>query len=225
MQKKSSSKKKEELLILDPTIISISEQLLENLSPQKFEIKENFNRKSLVISDKELNEYLNINTKLAKIKDVKNARIYFLDNDSFEVEIDLETFNKKSILKYTIKIEKALIDSKEAYFAFSFDEYQNPKIEILEKILSILNKNFMQKFFLPIIIKQFEAESIYTKKNMVTVDLKEGLLKNFYKKTINQIFTMNIPYFGNKHITDMFQIESIMCEKGQIWIELLYKIT
>lgn len=222
---KSSKKKKDEPIELDDNTLMIARELFKHISILNLDINQHNNRKTIIISQKELNDYLNINIKLSHIKDLKSVNVNILDNDNLEIELAIEKFDSKANLKKEIKLNNSYINATDGFFSFTFADTYNTKGNDLTAKITVLITNFIFKsFLLPEIIKKFNEEKVTQNNEFITIDFREGYFKTFYQKTMNEILNTNIPFFGKKHLTEIIEIESIMCEKGQIWVDFIFKI-
>lgn len=222
---KKSKAKKEELIPLDENILMITGELIKHITPLTFDVSQHINKKTVIIDEKSLNDYLSVNVKLSQIKDVKKAYLAILDNDILELELNIEKFDSKANLKKQLKIYDAVINKDNALFKYTFEDTYNTKgNDITAKIMLLFTKYIIKNSFIPEIIKKFSEEKVVQNNDFIEIDLKDSSMNLLYTKTINEILNTSVPFFGNKKITDLFEIESIMCEKGQIWIDYIFKI-
>lgn len=226
---KSSTKakaKKKEPIALDENILMLSRELYKHISDINMEINQHQNRKSIIISEKDLNEFLRVNVKLAQIKDIKEVKVNVLDNDILEIVLDIEKFSSKANLAKEVKIENCNINDSEASFNFSFvDTYNTKGNDLTVKIIHLISKYIIRQVLTPELQKKLTDDNLTSNNDSIKIDYKEGSFKLFYDKTINEIFNTNFPFFGHRKIMEMIEIESIMCEKGQIWVDFIYKIS
>jgi hypothetical protein len=219
------TKKKEELIPLDENILMISEELLKHITPINIDIKQHINKKTIIVEEKLLNEYLSVNIKLSQIKDLKKVYMSVLDNDILEIELNIEKFDSKANIKKQIKISEVLLNKDNALFKYSFEDTYNTKgNDIITKIILLFTKYIIKQSFNVEIIKKFTEEKINQNNELIEIDLKDSSMNILYHKTVNEVLNTSVPFFGHKKIPELFQIESIMCEKGQIWIDYVFNI-
>ncbi|MFN8576242.1 MAG: hypothetical protein U0354_05250 [Candidatus Sericytochromatia bacterium] len=217
--------KKEELIPLDENMIMITGELIKHITPISINSDQYINKKTIIIDEKTLNEYLTVNVKLAQIKDIKKVYMSILDNDILEIDLSLEKFDSKSNIKKQLKIHEIIINKQNAYFKYLYeDTYDTKGNDIISKIMLLFTKYIIKQSFTPEIIKKFSSENLLQNNEKIEIDLKESM-NTIYSKTINEIFNTAVPLYGHKKIPDLFQIESIMCEKGQIWVDYIYNIS
>jgi len=221
---KTKKEKKPELINLDPMVIHVATELFAKISPLLPEISQHNNRNTLILTEQELNSSLNIGLKLGDFKEVKKLDFRLRENDQLEINLELERYSSSAKVQKILKIENVLLNSQQAFFSFSGENENNRNTEIVKKIISLLVHYLFKKIFLADFLKNLAGEKIISEKNLIINDLKNGLLQNIYHKTVNQIFNTKVPYFGEKKITDLFEIEGVMSEEGQLWVHLIYKI-
>lgn len=202
----------------------IANELVKHLTPINFEINQHINKKTIIIEEKILNEYLSVNVKLSHIKDVKKVYMAILDNDILEIELNLEKFDSKANIKKQVKISEVLINKNDSLFKYTFEDTYNTKgNDIVTKIILLFTKYIIKQSFNSEIIKKFTDEEIKQTNEVIEIDLKSSM-NLIYNKIINEVLNTSVPFFGHKKAPELFQIESIMCEKGQIWIDYVFNI-
>lgn len=223
---KKSKSKVEEPIALDDTILMIASALLNHISKINIEVTQHINKKTVIVDEKVLNEYISASVRLAGLKEVKRVYVSILDNDILEIEVDIQKFEGDSKLKKQIKISDISITKDSALFKYKFEDIYNTKNNnILEKIIVIFTRYIVKNSFTDEIFKKFSNETSKSTNEEIEIDLKEDFLSILYNKTINEIMITPVPFFGNKKVVDMFNLESVMCEKGQIWIDYVFKIS
>ncbi len=210
---------------IDETTLIIGQELFKNLSPLNMDITDYVSRKTLIINESDLGEYLKMNLKLAKINELKSMEIFLMDNDLIEIMFEIQNFNSNSTEVKGLKIENGVLNANEAYLKFLVTEDTGTKANFaLNTLLNLIGKYLLKTLLLPYVFKQLKEDKLIEEKENITVNLKEGLLSGIYGKTINQVLNTNVPLFGQRHLTDMLEIESIMCQKGQLWVDIIYKL-
>lgn len=223
---KKSKAKKEELIVLDENILMIAKSLLERITNINIPIDSHVNKKTVIIDEKALNDYIGINVRLSGLKEVKKVYISILDNDTLEIDLDIQKFEGDLKLKKKIKISDASLTNTLSLFKYNYDDiYDHKGNSQIEKIIAIFTKYLVKQSFTDDIFKKFTNEKVKASHESIEMDLKEDYLSFIYTKTVNEVLITTVPFFGNKKITDLFSIESIMCEKGQIWIDYVFKIS
>lgn len=222
---KKSKKKDEELVPIDENILMISNELLKHITPLTFEITQHINKKTVIINEKDLNDFITINAKLSQIKDLKKVYISILDNDILEIELNMEKFDSKLNIKKQIKISEVLLNKESGLFSYHYEDTYNSKgNDIISKIILLFTKYIIRQTFNADLIKKFHDEKISENNEKIEIELKTGSLDILYNKTVNEVLNTAVPFFGHKKIPELFQIESLMCEKGQIWIDYVFNI-
>lgn len=225
--KSSKSKKEEEKkpFVPDETMLIVAGELFKNLSPLLMDIKEAVNRKTIIINESDITTFISNSLKIAQINEIKSLKFSLLDNDMIEINMDVEKYNSRSLLKKELKIRNGVINSKEAYLHFSAtDDSNNRANDVIAKVLSLCIQKILQTILLPVFKKNFGEDFLKIENENIIIDLKEGILKFYYNKTINQVLMLNVPFWGHKHLFDIFEIESVMCEKGQLWVDFIFRL-
>ncbi len=217
--------KKEEPIILDENILMIANAVAEKITSIGFDVNQHVNKKTIIFDEKSLNDYISVNVKLFGLKEVKSIYVSILDNDFLEIDLHIQKFEGDLKIKKKIKILSAEITNTNSTFKYSYDDiYDNKGNKVIEKIIILFTKFLLKKSFTEDVFKKFTFENIKADNEFIEIDLKENSISYIYTKTINEVFITPVPFFGNKKIADLFGIESIMCEKGQIWIDYFFKI-
>jgi hypothetical protein len=235
-QKKTSSKteekntsvkkpKKKEPVPLDDNILMLSSELFKHISPLNLDIDAHQNRKTIIINETELNSFLENNIKLAHITEVKKFHLSLLDNDVIEMDMEIVNYSSTTELKKQIKIENGMFNEEEGSIQLKIlDDSLHKGSYAANRIMLLINKYILKTLLLPELLKHLKEDKIHQEMDLISIDLKNGALEVFYTKTINQLLNTSVPYFGTKHLMELIELESIMCEKGQLWIDFIYKI-
>lgn len=217
--------KKKEPVQLDENILMLARELFKHISPLNLDINAHQNKKTIIISEDDLNSFLEVNIKLAQINEVKKFHLNILDNDVIEMEMEIVNFSSDTDLKKQLKIENGFFNEKEGYIQFKvLDDSIHKGSYAANRIMLLVTKYIIKMLLLPEILKHLKEDKITQEKELVTIDLKNGAFQLFYGKTINQLLNTSVPYFGTKHLMELMELESIMCEKGQLWVDFIYKI-
>jgi hypothetical protein len=217
--------KKKELVPLDENMLMLAREVFKHISPLNLEINEHQNRKTIIISETELNSFLEVNIKLAQINDVKRMHLNILDNDVLEMDMQIFSYSSFSDLKKQIKIQNGFFNEEDGYIELKvLDDSVSKGGYAANRIMLLITKYILKTLLLPEILKHLKEDSIHQEKEMIKIDLKNGSFQALYNKTINQLLNTSVPYFGTKHLMELIELESLMCEKGQLWIDFIYKI-
>lgn len=219
------NKKNTELLPLDENILMISNELLKYITPISFDVSQHINKKTVIIDEKSVNDFISVNAKLSQIKDLKKVYVSILDNDILEIELNIEKFDSKVNIKRNVKINEVILNNESGTFKYTIEEsFNNKGNDVISKILLLFTKYIIKQSFNSELIKKFSDENVMQNNNYIEINVKDSSLNILYNKSINEILSTSVPYFGQKKITELFQIESLMCEKGQIWIDYAFNI-
>lgn len=228
--------------------IKLLENVLKNLTPVELDFRDSVNKKAIVISESEINRY--IREQLKGTKEIENLVVKIFDSELVEISFEAKRFftkakihQKMSIREFKINKDVGIVKIK--MLGDVHVEGQN----LISKITLTLVSSILNKIFKASLFNILEENKIFIdKNNLITIDLKETFLKDFYeikvldsigvnKNTSMSDYILKIlkspnlsgialqaitlagtKILENKRLIDFFEVSNLKTEHGKVII-------
>lgn len=161
--------------------IKLLENVLKKLTPVELDFRDSVNKKAIVISESEINRY--IREQLKDTKEIDNLEIKIFDSNIVEISFEAKRFFAKAKVQQKMNIKEFKINKDVGVVKIEMlgDVLLEGK-NLVSKITLTLVSSILKRIFKASLVNVLEENKILIdKNNLITIDLKETFLKDFYE--------------------------------------------